>query len=753
MDFRQVAAAALASLDSLLRQWLPDGKQQAGEWVALNPTRVDGKAGSFRVNLRTGRWADFATDDKGGDAISLLAYLQGIPQAEAAKQLAEQLRVDVPARSNGAHKPPPAPRTEWAPVVPVPTEAPEAPAAHEHRGLPVARWTYRDREGRLLGYVCRFTTSDGGKEILPLVYADRKGTRAWRWLQWREPRPLYGLEHLRAEGPVLVVEGEKCADAAREAVGHEYSVITWPGGSKAVDKADWSHLEGRQVVIWPDADAQTGKDGMLLPAEQQPGVRAAHKVAELLAAIGARTRILDVGQPGERPGGWDVADAIAEGWSADQVLDFIRAKQRSVAAPQSAPDPSQGWRDQLLRNRKGELIDCRENVYLILRDHPEWKGVIGLDQFSNRIVKRRPTPWGLEGEWTSVDDLQLGVWTAQQLGLVIKAAATLGDGVQLAAIEAPFHPVREWLRGLKWDGVERLDSWLVDFLNVQRSKYVELVGRYFLTQMVARVFRPGCKADCSLILEGPQGRGKSTVVAVLGGEWSSDTPFVVGDKDSFQALSGVWVYEISELDSFNRSETTRVKAFISSPVDRYRAPYERRPAAHPRQCVFISTTNQHEYLQDTTGNRRFWPVSVGDEIAIDALAAARDLLFAEAVHCVDRGDRWFPTREEQLEHFAPEQAARENQHPWEFTIRDFLDRGTGGPRSQVTVAEILYDALKFEPARISHSNTEAKRVGAIMARLGWRRLREGSGARNWYYERPKEGEAALAVVGEDNAPF
>jgi hypothetical protein len=156
VDFRQIASAALASLDSLVLQWLPEGRREGHEWKSLNPTRADSAVGSFSINLRTGCWADFATGDKGGDPVSLYAYLQGIGQGEAAKRLAEQLRVDLVE-----WRPAPAatPRTDWTPVVPVPDDAGEAPAAHVKRGRPVAQWAYRDREGRLLGHVYRFTVA------------------------------------------------------------------------------------------------------------------------------------------------------------------------------------------------------------------------------------------------------------------------------------------------------------------------------------------------------------------------------------------------------------------------------------------------------------------------------------------------------------------------------------------------------------------------------------------------------------------
>ena len=185
IDFKLVAAQALASLDSLLGAWLPGGKRSGHEFTACNPTRGDSKPGSFSVNLNTGAWADFATDDKGGDAISLYAYLHGLSQMEAAKEIAAQLGVDTPSPPAKPPRPTKSKSTsEWAPVVPVPDNAPEAPVAHLVRGRPDMTWTYRTADGGLVGYIWRFTTSDGGKEILPLTYCRHgfTGVCEWRWM-------------------------------------------------------------------------------------------------------------------------------------------------------------------------------------------------------------------------------------------------------------------------------------------------------------------------------------------------------------------------------------------------------------------------------------------------------------------------------------------------------------------------------------------------------------------------------------------
>ncbi len=263
-------------LPSLLARWLPDGKREGSEWVARNPTRADHKPGSFKVNLDSGKWSDFATGDEGGDAVSLYAYLNGLKQGEAAKQLAEELNspgaiVDrLAGRRQGKFRDAPTSslaqpeRAEkedrWRVILPVPSEAPQPPKAHVRRGVPESRWTYADATGAVLGYVCRFRTSDGGKETVPMVFAEdvKTGAKQWRWLSFPVPRPIFGLDRLAAnpDATVLIVEGEKCADAAASLFGKRFVAVTWPGGTNGVGKVDWEPLRGRDVILWPDCDAQ-----------------------------------------------------------------------------------------------------------------------------------------------------------------------------------------------------------------------------------------------------------------------------------------------------------------------------------------------------------------------------------------------------------------------------------------------------------------------------------------------------------------
>lgn len=761
IDFKRIASLALAAADTLVPQWLPDGKRSGAEWCALNPTRGDGKAGSFSVNLASGVWADFATGDKGGDLVSLYAYLHGLNQGEAGRAVAAMVgATDALASPDTRAHSAPAPatvgdkrRTPWQALPQAPADAPPPPVAHSVRGKPEASWAYR-RGDAVLGWVYRFKTSDGGKEVLPLVWAQNADTGAeeWRWLAMAVPRPLYlpgGA--LRENAPVLVVEGEKCADAAMadQHVASAYQVVSWPGGSKAWNKADWSWIAGRNVVIWPDADAQTDKAGALLPADKQPGTVAAEGIAAELVRLGCQVRLVKLPAPGELPGGWDVADAIAQGMSGDALLAFIR-QQRPPASGQSGAAqsgsgssraqpasgegdaPHAGWRRQLISGKSG-LRDCRENVIYILRDHPEWSGTLAVDVFAKRIVCKRPSPLGHKpgDEWTADDDSNLALWLVEQEYLAVRSLDTIAQAVRHVSLLQQVHPVREYFDALAWDGLARVDRWTVDFMSCANTPYSRMVGMFFLINMVRRIYEPGCVMRSVPVFEGAQNKGKSRALWTLTHPWYSDTMLRVGDKDSYQMLQGVLCYEVSEMDSFSRSEATAVKAFISSTEDNFRAPYERSPVKHKRQTTFAATTNAVEYLKDWTGNTRFWPLAVGDRIDLDGLAKARDQLWAEAVALYRQGERAYPTPEQERLLFKPEQDKRLIAHPWQDIVAEYVN----GSTRAVTVREIMHDALKIDMSRINPQGSEAQRVGQILHGLGFAKERETTGARQWIWRR------------------
>ena len=741
-----MADAALASLESLLLEWLPGGRRDGHEFKALNPTRADSKVGSFSVNLSTGAWADFATGDKGGDAISLLAYLEGIAQLEAAKRLAEQLGVALEQPQREPRAAPAPPRGDWDAIVPAPAHASALPKAHIKRGKPEAVWEYRTAAGELIGAVYRFRTSDGGKEVLPCSWAKHResGKQEWRWLAFPEPRPLYGLDRLGGDGSVLVVEGEKCADAAVGAFPPSTPVVTWPGGAKAVDKADWSPLAGRKVAIWPDCDAHQGKDGELLPESMQPGMRAAERIAEILTAQGCSVRIVAIPAPGAKPAGWDVADAIAEGWTPDKVRAFVRDNLRRPACAESTPTPDQAappddWKQDLVRSGNGALLSCVPNAFLILTHRPEWRNVLAFDEFAQRPVKRMPPPFarGVAGDWEGMDDSFTSFWLATRAGLTKISSVQAAEAAEMAARAAPFDPVREYLEGLTWDRTPRLESWLADFFGAPDTPYTQLVGRLWLIGMVRRAFEPGCKFDYMPILEGPQGKGKSTALEILAHPWFGNTDFVMGDKDSMAVMQGKWVYEIAELDSFNKADTTRVKSFVTRQFDEFRPAYGRRILKIPRRVVLVGTTNQFEYFKDSTGNRRFWPIKVLEQIDLDGLRDHRDQLLAEAVARYRAGERTYPTRDEQERYITPEQDAREIADAWEEGVHRYLeDPGIEGRPDQVSGYDVLTKGLKIDPGKITKEMSQ--RVGVVMRKLKWKKIERRLENPRFVYERPQK---------------
>jgi putative DNA primase/helicase len=446
------------------------------------------------------------------------------------------------------------------------------------------------------------------------------------------------------------------------------------------------------------------------------------------------------------------------------------AEEAEEGAAQPAVGDDEGWRAGLLRSNNG-LKDCRENVYLCLVRHPTLKGLVGYDEFSHRVMKLRAPPWDSPaGEWTTNDDYKLGYWLATKINLVVKGDGTLVAGVAMAAYDGRFHPVHAFLNALPaWDGVERLRHWLHECLGAEDNEYAALVGAWFLMGMVQRVLHPGCQMDYMVVLEGLQGKRKSTALRTLVGrdEWFADTPIRLGYKDALLTLAGIWLYEVSELDSFNKAEVTAVKIYVSSRVDRVREPFARRMADRPRSSVFAGSTNQSEYFKDPTGARRFWPVACDGEIDLAKLAQWREQLFAEVMARLNHADqdqrRYYPTREETDKYLVPQQERREIVDPWFERIATWLDSsqnyGDGGLMvrevDNFTTHDLLTKALNVPIDRIDGGRQMSTRVGIAMHKLQWIKKRDpeetkGTGpkpTRLWRYWRPTKPSGAAPAQG------
>lgn len=312
----------------------------------------------------------------------------------------------------------------------------------------------------------------------------------------------------------------------------------------------------------------------------------------------------------------------------------------------------------------------------------------------------------------------------QEAGLSRIGRGVVDDAVRARAHECRYHPVRGYLDALVWDGTKRLDTLAVTYLGAEPSRYAAAIGRMFLISMVARVYEPGCKADHMIVLQGPQGAMKSSACRVLGGPWFSDAlPDISAGKDVSQHLRGKWLIEVSEMHAMSRSESAQLKAFITRTVERYRPSYGRLEVIEPRQCVFMGTTNRETFLRDETGARRFWPIRCG-RIDIDALTRDRDQLFAEAVHLYSAGEHWWPDKDFERTHIAPQQEARYEADAWEEAIARFLRNAT-----RTTIGEVASKAIGITTARIG--TAEQRRIGAAMERLGWVRGKRTNAGRFW----------------------
>lgn len=766
IDFKVIAYAALVNARRLLKEWLPGGNWSGDEYKPRNPTRDDRHPGSFVINARTGQWIDNATSDSGGDLISLYAYIKFIDQKQAAIDVAAMVGVDLSDdQSNGNFRTPdeknepaklqvvsssPAAlrKSHWQPIMPVPDDAPVPPVAHYARGRPDVIYTYRDADGLVNGYVYRFTTSDGGKETFPVCFCENRddGKRDWRWMGFDDPRPLYGLDFLEANPdlPVLLVEGEKCTDIGNELFLKQlkqFVVVTWPGGTKAVGKTRFLPLVNRKIYAWADCDAQRRKltkaerdagvdpDSVpLLPESDQPGMRAMREIHKILQSINPDVdfQFVDIPKPGDKESGWDLADAVAEGMSDTELVKFVS----NIRKPSVKHKPGTVNRSEtgLLLDRDYKIRVCLANIHDILQNDSRWEGVLGFNEFSSVTNKLKLPPYrqATLGEWSMNDDVQTAMWLTREYGFAPQPPQ-VAEAVEALARASGYHPVRSYLGSLKWDGVDRLDYWIADFLGVPRSAYTMRVARWFLMGMVARVMEPGCKFDYCLVLEGSQGRRKSAMFKVLAGEWFGDTDLDLNNKDSMIAIQGVWIHEFAELDSLARAEATRQKSFLSRSVDQYRPPYGHRNVTNPRQLVFGGTTNSWAWNKDETGGRRFWPIECAHEIDCDGLAAVRDQLFAEAYFRYMRGDRYWPTSDEQRQIFDIEQIKR-HQTDGYVDILDSFVRGKIELFPMTDAAEYL----KIDPARLSRDIQT--RIGKALTFLGCVRKekRTNSISRFWY---------------------
>ena len=394
----------------------------------------------------------------------------------------------------------------------------------------------------------------------------------------------------------------------------------------------------------------------------------------------------------------------------------------SAVEKKRAAQFGEAWKDGWQTNDDGKPISNLANALHALRHSPGLAEMFSRDEMLRADMMMSPTLRPVRDH--DVTAVQEGL---QRAGLTRLSKDTMHQAVQRRASEREFHPVRDYLNGLRWDGKKRLDKWLSYYLGAVHTTYTAGIGRMFMIAMVARVMRPGVKMDYMLVLEGAQGARKSTACAILAGTWFSDSlPDIrSGGKDVAQHLNGKWLIEVAEMSALDKAEAAALKAFITRTAERYRPSFGRAEVIEPRQCVFIGTTNREAYLRDETGGRRFWPVTV-TAIDTDALALDRDQLFAEAIAAFHAGEKWWPDQQFEAQHIKPEQDARYEADAWEQAVADYV-KG----KDKVTVLEVAVHGLGFDKPKLG--TADQRRIGAALERVGWERGgRSGAkGERHW----------------------
>lgn len=396
------------------------------------------------------------------------------------------------------------------------------------------------------------------------------------------------------------------------------------------------------------------------------------------------------------------------------------------------------------------VLPTFKNAIIWLRTDEKLKGLFQYNIFLSRTEITKMPPWGMFGDYPkAMDDadvISLKTFLIETYRVEF-SVTTLSEALVQISHEKSYDPVRDYLNSLKWDGVERVKSWLFDYAKVEPSAYTEFVGKITLVAAVARIFKPGIKYDYMLVLEGAQDIGKSMLVKALGGNYYKEISMTERDKETVEKLQGAWIVEVAELAVFKKRDIESLKAFITCAEDMQRLPYERRSKTFPRRNIFIGTINpdNNGYLSDSTGNRRFLPVECLGNLDVVGLQKVRDQLWAEACCIFHSGfDLYLPKDSEIAAQALQTQTGRQTQDEWTDLIAHYLIG-----KDKVRGIDIWTECLKGFSS--DFDRFKQVRVADCMMKLGWLKgnFRFDGVQRNGY--RPKD-ESKL-VDNDESGPW
>jgi predicted P-loop ATPase len=384
-----------------------------------------------------------------------------------------------------------------------------------------------------------------------------------------------------------------------------------------------------------------------------------------------------------------------------------------------------GWKELLIKSERGTVLPILANAITTLRYAPEWQDRVGFNEFSSRIELLKPAPWRGTGNWTDADDILLADWL-QHEGL--RVGPDIASHAALAASRSKiFHPVRNWLNSLAWDGIYRVGRFLPDYYGSESTDYTLTIGQKWLISAIARIMEPGCQADHCLIFESDQGIRKSTSLRLLAGgdEWFTDHISSLDMAQASQDLQGKWIIEFADLVRMGTTEANTLKNFITRRSDHFRPPYGRRVADFNRQCVFAATTNDSTYLNDPTGARRFWPVECHN-IDLESLRRDVDQIWAESLSLYRDKQTWWIEDPETIDLARTEQSGRFISDSWDQPVWTFVSAAkklwVSDDEFWVQPESILREGLKKVDG--SWTPGEKTRVSKVLKSHGMERYRE-----------------------------
>ena len=477
-----------------------------------------------------------------------------------------------------------------------------------------------------------------------------------------------------------------------------------------------------------------------------------HKFGSLDEDCDAKTRA------DARPSFKAMMNFVNEDGAAPVLLDKERAAKYTNdfddVESLTGDDTDDSWMRKLQRTKSGVPESNSYNCIWIMQHDPKLKQRFGLDEFAHRIVVLGNLPWRtVNGSdlWGDTDDACIRNYLSTVYQ--IKGKGIIDDAITEVMNQNKFHPVREYLTALNWDGTERVDSLFIDFIGAEDTPYIRAVTRKWLCGAIARVMEPGIKFDTAIVLYGEQGLGKSVILERLGGKWFNNTLQDIKTKDALEQIQGAWINELAELSPTYKNDNEIVKAFLSRTTDRFRVPYGRRTEEYPRQCVFAGSTNNLLFLKDRTGNRRFWPIS-GDKRrkvcnSWDLSKDEVDQIWAEAFMMWANGESLVLDEQLEQEAIKIQQSHTEGSEltglieeylsvllPANWDSKDLYDRRAylesydeesgGKPREKVCALEIWCEVLSGD--RKTLSNAKARELIDILQSLqGWEPYNKGSG--------------------------